>query len=177
MSYEYMISKKRCLNCQVTYPPEMFAPHKRKLCGLSDNCLNCNKRKKAIRVRELRAASVIRTKEWRLAHRGKFAAYNQSSGARFRNGKYAAKRRNVPWELLREDYNKLLESPCHYCGGSLKLERGTSLDRRDNSLGYTPNNVLPCCGNCNLIRGCWLTVDEMIVAMKAVVEYRQQKAA
>jgi hypothetical protein len=64
--------------------------------------------------------------------------------------------------------------PCHYCGGMLLDETGCGLDRRNNSIGYTIENVLPCCGVCNQIRNVHLTVKEMEVAMGAVLMYRDK---
>lgn len=49
------------------------------------------------------------------------------------------------------------------------------LDRKDNSLGYIIDNVLPCCGDCNKVRNTVLTVEEMEVAMKAVLVFRSGK--
>jgi hypothetical protein len=40
---------------------------------------------------------------------------------------------------------------CKYCGDSSPLMMG--LDRIDNSLGHTIDNVVPCCRRCNYIRG------------------------
>lgn len=37
------------------------------------------------------------------------------------------------------------------------------------------NNVLSCCGTCNFIRQDLLTVEEMEVAMKAVLNFRACK--
>jgi hypothetical protein len=62
---------------------------------------------------------------------------------------------------------------CHYCFSSLLTETGIGLDRINNNLGYSLDNVLPCCGNCNKIRQDKLTVEEMKVAMSAIINYRK----
>ena len=49
------------------------------------------------------------------------------------------------------------------------------LDRVDNSQGYTPENVLPCCALCNLLRKDWISCDEMMVLMGTLKAYRQAK--
>lgn len=70
------------------------------------------------------------------------------------------------------EYKNIVSKPCHYC--NTKLEGcGFTLDRIDNSLGYIIENVLPCCGTCNKIRNNALTVNEMEVAMSAVILYRK----
>lgn len=54
-------------------------------------------------------------------------------------------------------------------------ETGVGLDRIDNdSRRYDVTTVLPCCGSCNMTRGDRLTVEEMKVAMDAVLAYRKR---
>lgn len=55
------------------------------------------------------------------------------------------------------------------------LHQFGGMDRIDNNIGYTYNNVLPCCGTCNKIRGDRLTVDEMKYVMEKLIEYRKNK--
>lgn len=47
--------------------------------------------------------------------------------------------------------DNIFPKPCHYCG-----ETGWEImgcDRIDNSKPHTPDNVVPCCSNCNTKRG------------------------
>jgi hypothetical protein len=93
---------------------------------------------------------------------------------RFKQGKQSAKERNLKWTLSFDEYKLLISKVCHYCKQSLEGFCGTSLDRIDNSMGYIASNVLPCCGKCNNIRNNFLTVEEMEVAMEAIVKYRKE---
>ena len=79
-------------------------------------------------------------------------------------------------DILLGQYVKLLQQGCHYCGEGLENSTKSGLDRINNSKGYTLDNVLPCCGACNQIRGDNLTVQEMEVAMKAILDYRKMNA-
>ncbi len=93
---------------------------------------------------------------------------NRTIKSRYLYGKVKAKKRNIKFELSFEEYNKLLLSPCYYCGNELD-EMGVGLDRinNDKSIGYTSKNVLPCCGRCNKTRGIHWTVEQtkaMIIA-------------
>ena len=45
----------------------------------------------------------------------------------------------------------IFSKPCHYCGETDWLKIGC--DRIDNSLPHTPENVVPCCMDCNRKRG------------------------
>ena len=88
---------------------------------------------------------------------------------------FKAKYEKRDFNILETEYIALISSPCLYCNNSLLTESGCGLDRVDNNQGYTLDNVVPCCGPCNQIRNVHLTHDEMIVAMKAIVEYRNGK--
>ena len=71
-----------------------------------------------------------------------------------------AQRRGLPWEIDDADFDKLTSSDCHYCGQAPSgIYRGgayaggefvySGLDRLDNTGGYVPGNVVPCCADCN----------------------------
>jgi hypothetical protein len=95
---------------------------------------------------------------------------------RYSNAQSQAKYRSLPFLLSLEEYNYLIKQPCHYCSKETG-NNGVGLDRKDNNIGYTFLNVLPCCGSCNRIRGDDLTVEEMEIAMKSVTYFRQTKTA
>lgn len=77
--------------------------------------------------------------------------------------------------LSYEEMCKYWTANCHYCNNSVDQEGGIALDRIDNDGDYEVGNVLTCCGDCNKIRNTVLTVEEMKVAMKAVLELRKSK--
>jgi hypothetical protein len=64
-----------------------------------------------------------------------------------------ARSRNLQVEISQEYFEKLIkENKCHYCFQALPAA-GSSVDRVDNKLGYTENNVVPCCKRCNNLKG------------------------
>lgn len=72
-----------------------------------------------------------------------------------RTYKHGARRRSLLWELSSVEFERLILSPCRYCG-SLGTPRGKSaslvangIDRVDNFEGYTQTNCVPCCAECN----------------------------
>lgn len=93
---------------------------------------------------------------------------------RFLHSRGQAKSRGLLWDLTIEEYHALMNQNCIYCG-SVISHCGVGLDRIDNSKGYSTDNVLPCCGSCNQMRNVHLTVEEMKVAMKSVLEYRKEQ--
>lgn len=73
-----------------------------------------------------------------------------------------AKYRGKSLSLSEQEYRDIVAcNSCLYCGGPLP-KSGCGLDRIDNSRGYEPGNVVPCCGRCNRIRSDNLTYEEML---------------
>jgi len=64
------------------------------------------------------------------------------------------------FELSREHIASLVNEDCYYCGAkpSNKLRQHNrvityqGIDRLDNTKGYTPDNVVPCCIRCNKMK-------------------------
>lgn len=54
-------------------------------------------------------------------------------------------------ELNFEDYSKLVQSPCYYCGYYNKQE-AIGIDRVNNIIHYTKDNCVACCETCNRIK-------------------------
>jgi hypothetical protein len=95
---------------------------------------------------------------------------------RYTNAKSDAKRRGRPFTLTLEEYTELIQHACFYCQFRLgvPVQKGIGLDRIDNSKGYEPGNVLPCCRICNTIKGFKLNVHEAKMAIEAVINYRNK---
>lgn len=77
--------------------------------------------------------------------------------------KRGAKRRNLSWEILKEDFLCLTKKNCYYCGESPSMVMGkhshlngniiyNGVDRLNNKIGYTKENCVPCCNLCNITK-------------------------
>lgn len=72
---------------------------------------------------------------------------------------HRSKGRGHSFELTLDDFLRLCRQPCFYCGGIFErtFQSDTAyvngLDRINSTLGYTPNNVTPCCSRCNYAKG------------------------
>ncbi len=73
-----------------------------------------------------------------------------------------AKRRGYEFGLSVDEFREIASQPCHYCGtppgnthNPARARSGaepfvySGIDRQDNSVGYTKENVVPCCHTCN----------------------------
>ena len=73
-----------------------------------------------------------------------------------------------------DSYSSLVTGAvCHYCLGSLS-EASHSLDRKDNSLGHVYSNVVPCCKQCNEIKGARFTYEQMMLIAPSLQKIRQE---
>lgn len=92
---------------------------------------------------------------------------------RMNKAKQRSKQRGIEFSLTLEEYSRLINDPCFYCEGKLGMvQMGTGLDRIDSAKGYAIDNVLSCCGKCNMIKGETFTVEETKAAVKAILTVR-----
>jgi hypothetical protein len=91
--------------------------------------------------------------------------------------KTRAFKKNYSWELTDAEFRAITSQNCHYCGdapsqrhranGNIYVYNG--IDRKDSSLGYTPENSVPCCKTCNFAKRTQ-TVEEFSVWVSKVYE-------
>jgi hypothetical protein len=73
---------------------------------------------------------------WQKTPHGKFNYYKQD-----------AKKRNLAFDLSKEDFIYIVGLNCFYCGDS-----GYGIDRLVNNIGYIKFNCVPCCTLCNKMK-------------------------
>ena len=76
-----------------------------------------------------------------------------------RSTRDAAKRREYIWSITDEQFRELIIQACYYCGVAPRQRTAKSrnygifsyngIDRVNNKKGYTIDNVVPCCKQCN----------------------------
>lgn len=102
------------------------------------------------------------TEEQKQKKKAYHKARNSWPSVRFNHLKCDAQRRNLLCTLTLDEYKSLIEpNACTYCEFPLN-ETGASLDRIDNSKGYTHDNVVACCWKCNSARGDNFTHAQMV---------------
>lgn len=91
-----------------------------------------------------------------------------------------ATRRGFSYDISEEDFIYLIDKPCYYCGlppSNLKKTKNftkgllySGIDRVDSSIGYSKNNCVPCCEQCNKSK-LTHTKDDFLTWIKRVYEF------
>lgn len=89
---------------------------------------------------------------------------NMDAGAArvYNNYLSSAKARNLTFDIPKDIFVQMLGMDCYYCGKKPSLEHKkksgkvdllyNGLDRRNNELGYTLENCVTCCKECNYFK-------------------------
>ena len=81
---------------------------------------------------------------------GKYKLVRADGRTRYSRVKNGAKLRGIPFELPYEEFAEFYGLPCVYCGDATDT---INLDRIDSGKGYLFDNVVPCCPECNHMKG------------------------
>lgn len=156
---------KYCKSCRIDHPlnKEFWYPKRDKEFGL---CKISSLQRKKKYYKEGRYTKRNRTLDNK---------YKASIKGRFANLKKETKRRNLNLDLTIEQYQQIVLNSCFYDSSHLLPIYGTGLDRIDNNLGYTLDNVVPCCYNCNRIRNDSMSHEEMIEVANLLKRLRSEK--
>lgn len=157
---------KRCSRCRLNLPNRAFFV-RRDHPSLSSRCRKC-----------IHATTNIR----RQANPALSRAYQKKSsrtiGVLYTRAQRIARDAGWDWGLTQPQYVRLRRQPCRYCGGPL-TPTGVGLDRKDNTRGYMPGNVVPCCRECNVAKNKWFTYKETLAhigpAVRAIREERVRR--
>ena len=108
--------------------------------------------------------------------------FGQSSrNETLRHYKQCAMRRGFTWGLTDNEFSTLTQYNCHYCDCApsnckrSRCGRGdyiyNGIDRVDSTKDYTPDNVVPCCTDCNRAKGT-KTREEFLVWLQKIVYHQ-----
>jgi len=88
--------------------------------------------------------------------------YEASRNSVYRKYKNRAKIKGYTFDITKEDFTRICENDCHYCGAERVISHShkklnglwkrNGLDRIDNSKGYLLSNVQACCYRCNRLK-------------------------
>ena len=83
----------------------------------------------------------------------------------------SAKDRELVWSLTKDQFMSFWQKPCNYCGDPILT---IGLDRIDSDLGYTMDNVCPCCTPCNMAK-MNMTVEQYVAHCKKVIRHTKKQ--
>lgn len=106
--------------------------------------------------------------------KAKWRAWSRTLLGQFTTSKNKIKKRNIVWELTKEQFFDIRKGECNYCSGPLP-ETSIGLDRIIPEIGYIVGNVVPCCRNCNMLKGDMLTKEETEFLIAQLKIIRQGK--
>jgi hypothetical protein len=100
-------------------------------------------------------------------------------GKVFTNYRNGANQRGLVFSLSREQFSEIIEKDCFYCGTHPDKTIGyygqsyayNGVDRVDNSRGYEPGNVVPCCSMCNLMKKAY-SAEQFIEHAKKIAAHQ-----
>jgi hypothetical protein len=78
-----------------------------------------------------------------------FANHRKTSYSNYKN---SAMKRNYLFDLSQEQFDNLIQENCYICGKKSDETHTNGVDRFDNDIGYTVENVNSCCGECNFMK-------------------------
>ena len=81
--------------------------------------------------------------------------------------KRSAKKRNYPFALTFEEFMTFWQKPCSYCGNPINT---IGLDRVDNSMGYSLDNIVSCCFECNEMKNNY-TKEELLIRCRKILDH------
>jgi len=114
-------------------------------------------------------------KKWRERNPEKVEeiAIKQSKDPRkkYQTIKYNAMLRNYKFEISYDDYLKIANSPCYYCGDT--NDSGfNGIDRITQTDDYVLESVVSCCSICNYMKGC-LSKDVYLCRIEHILAYNK----
>jgi len=105
--------------------------------------------------------------------------YGYQLTAKLRGYKERALQKNQEWKLTDDEALECFVSDCYYCGqrsvwdlrtlpAGAKL-KPSGIDRLKNDVGYTKENVVPCCYRCNVAKNN-LEIEDFLGMVKRIYE-------
>jgi hypothetical protein len=110
----------------------------------------------------------------------------------WRKYRWVSKKRNQKFELSESNFRELTKADCHYCGREpQQIARGQAkkaetvertayiyngIDRKDPTIGYTPDNCVTACSDCNLAKQS-LSYDQFLSLVNRIHTHKFKETA
>lgn len=134
-----------------------YAMHKESLNKKRQLYRENNREKARVYNKKYREDNLVRlrtmSRDYMRNHKEKYDAMSRtryrSPSGKFSSYKHSASRRGIEFALTIEDFISMWKIPCFYCG--IEIDE-IGIDRIDNTMGYTRDNIHPCCRMCNIAK-------------------------
>ena len=107
----------------------------------------------------------------------KECTYSSTTG-RYNIYKKNAKKRNIIFDITKEQFDNITSQPCFYCGEyskqSTEGEVYTGIDRIDSQGEYSINNIVPCCAVCNKMK-MELSKNDFLAQIEKISKHQRSK--
>ncbi|BCS83122.1 hypothetical protein QLL95_gp1001 [Cotonvirus japonicus] len=100
--------------------------------------------------------------------------FNNYSGCNYYDYNLRANRKNLNFELTKEEFSKLQQGSCYICKRLSDNNHKHGIDRFYNDEGYTLENSKTCCGDCNYLKGEEEYHDFMIQCMFVAINHKNR---
>lgn len=134
---------RKCIVCDVVKPLEEFTKNAREFLGRDYRCRICRSR---------------------LARKNK-----NKPEQRFSTYFYGAKTRKISFAISFKEFMLFWDKPCYYCGDAIN---GIGLDRKDPQFGYTVENIVSCCSQCNRAKTIQTTDAFISMCLKVAEKFK-----
>ena len=130
---------KICSCCKIEKSLTDFGVDKSRKDDLAVYCRDCARIQRAKSMKKIRKENPEKAKEQAKKEK-------QSIYGKYQTYKDGAKKRNMTFNLTKDEFKTFWQKPCHYCDAPINT---IGIDRKDNNIGYTLDNCLSCCITCN----------------------------
>ena len=96
--------------------------------------------------------------------------FPDSSSSTQENYKSRALKKGLEFSLTENEFDTFIKSNCYYCKKETTMSNSNGVDRKDNMVGYTTENCVSCCSECNYMKGS-LNDNEFIESCKKIANY------
>ena len=92
----------------------------------------------------------------------------------FRSYTKEAKRRNIEFNLSKDNFFDIIKNNCYYCGEMNQEKKFNGIDRMDSSVGYLLENCVSCCSLCNYLKN-KTPIDIFMKRLQHMVSYSNEQ--
>ena len=177
--HKYMNKIKQCTICKEIKNIELFYKNPTAKDGRFSYCKKCHYKKNKLweknnldKVKEYRKEydkkrrlkdphrNTLIVRQWRR---------NNPDKAKYAEIKNNARIRKIKFDLTFNEYLLFANKDCYYCGNKKQF----GLDRINSNIGYSKNNVVTCCGQCNIAKG-ELNQKDFIKHIKKIINHYER---